>query len=145
MPLYVEMANAGRESQVLSFQQKTNVCIINGITPAQLNAGFNLIAPGHGRQIRVNKFRIVVNGATIAAVTDIRIGTTDATPLLIATLAQAGLTAAARFSDMSASGVVVGAQLSVKCGSGIGIQLYKTGSTATGAFTIDVLLEYDIC
>lgn len=142
--LFVEMANAGREAQVLPFQQKMNVCCINGITPAQLNAGFNLIAPGHGRTLRVLSFRVVVQAATIAAVTDIRLSSTEATPTDIATFAQAGLTSGARLGSGSTSGVVFGAGFPFKLANGQGVQLRKTGSTATGAFTVDVLLEYDI-
>jgi len=89
-------------------------------------------------------WRIVVNSATIAAVTDIRLGSTDATPTVIVTIAQAGLTSGARFSAMSTTNTTHGAGLSAKLGSGVGVQIYKTGSAATGAFTIDVLLEYDV-
>ena len=140
----IMMANAGREIEPLSFQQKGHVAVLNGITLAQLNAGFNLISPGHGRQIRVNSYRIVVQAATIAAVTDIRLGSTDATPVVITTIAQAGLTSGARFSDMSTTNVTHGAGLSTKLGSGQGVQLYKTGSAATGAFTVDVVIYFDI-
>lgn len=140
----VLMANAGREQQVLSFQQKAFVAVVNGITLAQLNAGFNILQPVHGRQLRVLNYRIVVNSATIAAVTDIRLGSTDATPVVIVTIAQAGLTSGARFSAMSTTNTTHGVGLAAKLGSGVGIKLYKTGSDATGAFTIDLYVEYDV-
>jgi hypothetical protein len=145
----VKMANQGKESMVLDFQQQVYCCVLNGITPAQLNGiapltVFPLINAGHTRQLRLINYRIVVNGADVGGSTDIRISTTDATPVDLVTVVVAGLTNGSRISGTTSTNVTYGAKFANKLNQGAGINLRKTGATATGAFTIDILLEFDV-
>lgn len=132
--------NAG-EKQNLPFHFVMAALPVYAITPAQVNAtaGFSVI-PGslYSQSMLIHSFRLRVNTAGVGAVTDLRLQTTDATPVVVATFAQAQLTSGAVLSPMS-TGVTLGAGFCVKLTPGIGLVLIKTGSAATGSFTLDLI------
>jgi hypothetical protein len=136
-----------------SYQGVPGVAVNMGITEAQLNAGFNIINPGHNLQIRPLGFFIRINTDAVGEVTDIRLGSTASTPVVIATILQAVLVAGSRhthINGVAANGttpslVALGAGFGVALAKGVGVKLYKTGSdAATGAPTIDVIFWYDL-
>ena len=142
LPL-VKQANQGKEFPVMDYQQAVQCAVFKGITPAQLNAGFTCIAAGHTRQIRILGFLLVVNAAAVGAATDIRLQSTDGTPVVVATVVLADLTSGSKHGAVSAT-AALGAGFAAKGNSGQGLKLVKTGATATGAFNLDLVLLYDV-
>jgi len=111
-----------------------------GITPAQLNTGHYLVLPQHMLRLVINGIFIRVNSAQIGAVTDVRISTDEATPVDLATVLQANATSGVKLNEASTN-MSLGAGFAVALNQGVGIKLRKTGSDATGAFTVDVILR----
>lgn len=151
----IQLYVAGREvppSMNLSYMGHTYTAVSLGITLTQLNAGYNIIDSGHNCRVRIIDFFIRVNTDAIAAVTDVRLGSTEATPTVIATILQAVLTTGSRHTPLNGVGtdgvtpslVSLGAGFAAKLAKGHGVKLYKTGSSATGSFTVDVILRYDV-
>lgn len=115
------------------------------VTLAELNAGKVLLPALSHIQYKVHSFRWEQTVAALAALTDARIGSTETSPVLIATLAQAQLTLGAVLTDGKETGVTIGAGLGEPLTKGYGVQAYKTGSTATGSGAIArITLEYTI-
>lgn len=112
------------------------------ITLAELNAG-KVLVPGHnGVQYRVVDF--VVNPiAAVGAVTDVRIGDTAGTPIVAATLAQAQLTAGVNLRPGD-TGVTLGNGYWYALTVGKGIQVYQTGTAATGVGRLRIQLSWQI-
>lgn len=143
-PVQVLQANVNKDAMPRNYHELTHVTIAKGITPAQLNAAYTLISNfGLGPKIRPVDFLIVVNSDAIAALTDIRLSTLDSTPVDIATIAQSDLTSGSKHAPVSST-VTLGAGFGANGVAGSGIQLRKTGSTATGSFTVDVIFRYDL-
>lgn len=142
-----------RGAMTLPFQNTPFVAISMGITEAQLNAGYNIIDSGHNLRIRVHGFLIRVNTDAVGEVTDVRLGSTNSTPVVIVTIAQAVLVAGSKHMPLhgvaangtTPSAVTLGAGFAVALGKGDGVKLYKTGTDAsTGAPTVDVIVWYDV-
>lgn len=112
---------------------------VMGITPAQLNAGYYIVLPSHMLKLTVLDIFFRVNSAQIGAVTDVRLSTDEATPVDIFTVLQANATSGVKLSPESAN-MSLGAGFAVALQQGAGILLKKTGSDATGAFTLDLIL-----
>lgn len=143
-PAYILQANTNKDSQPKNYHELIHVTVAKGITPAQLNAGYNVINnPGPGAQIRPVGFLLIVNSASVGALTDIRISSLEATPTDIVTWAQANLTSGAKLAPADANSSL-GAGFGAAIAAGYGIQLRKTGSSATGAFTLDLIFQYDL-
>lgn len=112
---------------------------------AEINSGKVLIAGRPGNRYRVHSVRLQQTGAAIAALTDVRIGSTETTPTVIAQFAQAQLTDGAVLTDGKETGVTVGAGFGAILVDGTGIQIYKTGATGTGTGAISkVIIGYTI-
>lgn len=111
-----------------------------GITPAQVNAGYYLMLPVHMLKLTVTGIFLRVNSAGIGAVTSLDIATDEATPVNIASVVQANLGSGVRLNEASTN-TVLGAGFAVTLNQGVGIKVGKTGSNATGAFTLDVILR----
>lgn len=132
--------NSGERS-VKPFTFSTLTGIVTGITLAQANAGIMLVAPGYPSiQAMVFELWLRVNSASVGNANNILIQTTDPTPVVIATFANAQLTSGAKLTSTS-TGVTLGAGFLAKLNPGIGIQLKTSGGDATGAFTLDVRLS----
>lgn len=117
------------------------------VTLAQLNAGqviTNLEAVS-GRQFGIVDYFIKFNGA-FATATDIRLSTTEGSPTDIVTIpiAQAGDNVShgrginsANHTENDAATLPV-----ASLAAGAGVQLRKTGSSATGGTDVEVMVEY---
>jgi len=112
-----------------------------GITPAQVNAGFYMIFPNYFQQLVVTHFFMRVNSAGVGAVTTLRLGTDEATPVDIFSIPQANLTTGTLWFPNTAN-VTLGAGFMNALKAGAGLKLYKVGSDATGAFTIDLQIGF---
>lgn len=118
------------------------VAVVN-VTLAELNAGKILIMPKATVQLRVTGLVLRVNGA-LGGATDIRISDIDsagATAADLLTVNAANATDGARHSHLSGTNTL-GAAFWAALTGGRGLQLRKTGSTATGTTSVDVLVEY---
>lgn len=113
-----------------------------GITPAQVNAGYYLVLPQHMLRLVVTGIFLRVNSAAIGALTTLEIRTDEATPVVIASAAQANLGSGVRLNEASTN-TVLGAGFATALQQGAGIKIAKgTGDAdATGAFTVDVILR----
>lgn len=114
---------------------------VTGITLAQANAGYTVIpANVYTEQLIVHSFRLRVNSASVGTA-NVLLQTTESTPVVIATFANAQLTSGAILRPGD-TGVTLGAGFCAKLNPGVGIQI-KTSTTATGAFTLDLIpLEF---
>ena len=111
------------------------------VTLAQVNAGHIIIPVSNTvRKMRVVNFVAIPNGA-FAALTLIRLITTDSTPVVIATFAQAQLTDDAVLVP-GATGVVLEAGFQVDGAAGQGVKVDKTGSAGTTATDIKFEITY---
>lgn len=151
IPLQILQAEVNRQAQVWPFDGMVLETVAKGITPAQLNAGYDLIGNFQSNaKLKVVGFLIIVNSATIGAVTDIRLRYKNSTNTVIATILQAVLTSGSKHTPLGGlngttpSAVALGAGFGAVTTPGRGVELVKTGSDATGAFTIDVMVLYSI-
>lgn len=115
--------------------------VVLGITPAQVNAGHYIVFPNYFQQLVPTSFFMRVNSAGVGALTTLRLGTDEATPVDIFTVAQANLTSGSLWMPNSAN-LTLGAGFLNALKGGAGIKLYKVGSDATGAFTIDLAFGF---
>lgn len=116
---------------------------VMGIKPAQLNAGYYLVFPQHHLKLIVTGIFLRVNSAQIGAVTDVRIQTDEATPVVLGTVLQANATSGVKLNEQSTN-LSLGAGFAVALNQGVGIKFVKTGSDATGAFTVDIILRLSV-
>jgi len=110
-------------------------------TLAQINAGLVLIPGVTGKKITVTRFFANVTG-NFATGTAVELESTNASPVAVATLAQAGLGTGDQLSDASASNVTLGAGFGAQLGSGDGLQVIHTGSNFTGGTSIQFVINY---
>lgn len=110
------------------------------VTLAQINAGAVLISGIAGKKITVTDYTFRVNGASFAGGTNILLESTNGTPVVVSTIAEAGLVTTAVLKPTSAN-TTLGAGFSIPLGTGDGLQIASTGTqtTATGA---NVTLSY---
>lgn len=108
---------------------------------ADINAGYTIVPAVPGRTLRPIGVWVRSNGA-FAACTDVRIGDTAGTPVVVAQFAVANLTDGAILTDHKETGVTLGAGFFAQCTADKGLQIYKTGSTATTATSLDFRVEY---
>jgi len=111
------------------------------ITPAQINAGEYIISPGHYQKLIPTWFFMRVNSASIGALTALKVGTDESTPVEILSVPQANLTSGTIWIPGS-SNLTLGAGFMAALTQGAGVKIYKTGSDATGAFTVDLCLGF---
>ena len=109
-------------------------------TLAQINAGLTLISGVTGQYITVTGFSAVVSG-NFASGTAVILQSTNATPLVVATLAEAGLTNGTTLTA-GGSNVTNGAGLGFALGSGDGLQVVNSGSAQTGGTSITFTITY---
>lgn len=115
--------------------------VIMGITPAQLNAGYYIIFPNHHHQLAVTDFFFRVNSAGVGALTTLRLGTDESTPTDVFSIPQVNLTSGSLWVPTSAN-LTLGAGFLAYQAAGVGLKLYKAGSDATGAFTLDLRIGF---
>lgn len=110
-------------------------------TLAELNAGKTLIAGQTGKAITLSNYILRVNGASFAGGTNIILESTNGTPVVASTVAEAGLVTTAVLGPFSAN-TTLGAGFGIALGSGDGLKVVSTGThtTATGiTFTLDYI------
>lgn len=99
---------------------------------ADMVANFSLVPVG---------FLFVVNSAAITGLTTLRLSTSDATPVDIATLAVADLTSGSKHGPTTTN-VTLGAGFLAAGNPGKGLVVRRVGSAAAGAFTLDVTVFF---
>lgn len=114
---------------------------VMGITPAQLNTGHYIVFPNYFQQLIVTDFFLRVNSAGVGAITTLHLGTDESTPVDIFSIPQASLTTGTLWIPNTAN-VTLGAGFMVALKAGVGLKLYKVGSAATGAFTLDLRIGF---
>lgn len=109
-------------------------------TLAQINAGLVLIAGQTGQKITVLNYtaRVVGNFATG---TSVELESTNASPVAVSTIAEAGLTNGAVLLPSSAN-TTLGAGYATGLGSGDGLQVVNNGSAQTGGTSIEFTISY---
>lgn len=111
-------------------------------TLAQINAGLVLIPGTAGKKITVVSYVARVTGA-FATGTAVILESTNASPVLITTLAEAGLTNGAVLVPGS-SNTTLGAGFAVPLGTADGVQVVNSGTAQTGGTSINFEIEYKI-
>ena len=116
-----------------------------GLVAADLtDAGYKLIADMVANfSIVPIGFLVVINTDAVGGVTTLRLSTTDATPVDIATFAVADLTAGSKHVPETAN-VTLGAGFLAAGNPGRGIVLRKVGSAASGTFTLDITVLFTL-
>jgi len=109
-------------------------------TLAEINAGKVLIPAAVGQAITVLNYTARVTG-NFATGTAVIIESTNGTPVLVTTLAEAGLTTGAILTP-SSSNTTLGAGYSVPLGVGDGLQVVNSGSAQTGGTSIKFTFTY---
>lgn len=107
-------------------------------TLAQINAGLTLIPGVTGKKITLLDYTARVNGSSFAGGTNVLLQSTNGTPVVASTIAEAGLVSGAVLKPTSAN-TTLGAGFSVPLGTSDGLQVAATGThtTATGiTFTL---------
>lgn len=113
------------------------------VTLAELNAGKVLLEAHGTARLEVLGFQVIARGGAAAALTALRLITTESTPVVIASVAQASLTQNALNSEVTA-GTTLGAGWLTPLTAGAGFKVDKTGSAATTATSFDVVVTYRI-
>lgn len=109
-------------------------------TLAQINAGLVLIPGVTGKKITVSNYTARVTGA-FATGTAVLLEDTAGSPVLVSTLAEAGLTNGAILLPSSAN-TTLGAGFAVPLTSGAGLQVANSGSAQTGGTSIQFTITY---
>lgn len=109
-------------------------------TLAQINAGLVLIPGVAGKQIIVNDYIARVAGAFTTG-TSVELESTNASPVAISTIAEAGLTNGAVLTPQS-SNTTLGTGFGNALGSGDGVQVVNNGSAQAGGTSITFTINY---
>lgn len=113
----------------------------NGVvTLAQINAGLVLIPGITGQKITVTSYVARVVGAFTTG-TSVELESTNASPVAVTTLAEAGLTNGALLLPSSAN-TTLGAGFAVPLGSGDGLQVVNNGSAQAGGTSIQFTITF---
>lgn len=112
---------------------------------ADINAGLTIWKPDSDQPItiRVTDFVFRPNGA-FAGLTDIRLSTTEGTPTDIVTMAQVNLTDGNYLREGDTGVTTNVAAFLLDLAANTGLQLRKTGATATGATSLIFVVEFQI-
>lgn len=109
-------------------------------TLAQINAGLVLIQAQSGKKITVTNYVARVTG-TFATGTAVVLESTNASPVLVTTLAEAGLTNGAVLTPASGN-TTLGAGFATPLGFGDGLQVVNSGTAQTGGTNIQFTINY---
>ncbi len=107
-------------------------------TLAELNAGKVLIAAAGSQAITVTDYIARINGSSFTTGTNIILESTNGTPVVVSTIAEAGLTSGSILTPGSAN-TTLGAGFGIAMGAGDGLKVVSTGTQAVGTsitFTI---------
>lgn len=109
-------------------------------TLAEINAGKVLIPASVGKKITVVNYAARVTGA-FATGTAVILESTNVAPVLVTTLAEAGLTNGAVLIPSSGN-TTLGAGFAAQLGSGDGLQVVNSGAAQTAGTSIQFTLSY---
>jgi hypothetical protein len=109
-------------------------------TLAEINAGKTLIAGVSGKAITVIDYKAQVTG-TFATGTAALLQSSNGTPVVVSTLAEAGLSAGAVLGVTSAN-TTLGAGFAAALGAGDGLVVANSGSAQTGGTSIKFTITY---
>lgn len=109
-------------------------------TLAEINAGKTLIAGVASKSITVLNYTARVNG-NFATGTAVILQSSNGTPVLVTTIAEAGLTTGAVLTPASAN-TTLGAGFAAPLGVGDGLRVVNSGSAQTGGTSIEFTLTY---
>ncbi|MBZ5673702.1 MAG: hypothetical protein LAP61_05590 [Acidobacteriia bacterium] len=109
-------------------------------TLAQINAGLVLIPGAAGKKLKVTNYIARVTGA-FATGTSVELESTNASPVAVSTIAEAGLTNGAVLTPGSAN-TTLGAGFGAAMGTGDGLQVVNNGSAQTGGTSIEFTITY---
>lgn len=112
------------------------------VTLAELNAGKVLVTGVSGKTITPLDFKMTVSG-TFATGTSAELEDTNGTPVVVASVAAAGLGDGAVINETEAN-TTVGAGYLAPLTAGAGLTMTKTGSDFTGGTSITVRVLYTI-
>jgi hypothetical protein len=132
--VYVEVPSSGNSSK--SAIKSVTVTA----TLAQINAGLLLIPGVTGQKINVVDYTARVTG-NFATGTSVELESTNASPVAVSTIAEAGLTTGAILKPSSAN-TTLGAGFSTPLGTGDGLQVVNNGSAQTVGTSITFTLNY---
>lgn len=109
-------------------------------TLAQINAGLTLIPGVSGQAITVTNYTARVAGG-FATGTSVELESTNASPVAVSTIAEAGLTNGAVLTPASAN-TTLGVGFAAALGSGDGLKVVNNGSAQTGGTSITYTITY---
>lgn len=109
-------------------------------TLAQINAGLVLLPGITGKKITISNYIARVSG-NFATGTAVILEDTNGTPVVVTTLAEAGLTTGAILLP-SSSNTTLGAGFAAALTAGAGLQVVNSGSAQTGGTSITFTLTY---
>lgn len=132
--VYIDVPSLGASTK--TFSRTVNITA----TLAQINAGLVLIPGVTGQKITVSNYVARVTGA-FASGTSVELESTNASPVAVTTLAEAGLTNGAVLLP-SSSNTTLGAGFGAAMGSGDGLQVVNNGSAQTGGTSIQFTIDY---
>jgi hypothetical protein len=113
-------------------------------TMAEVNAGKVIVPAITGKQILVTGYLMIIAGS-FNTLTDVRLQSSNATPVVVVTALLAAIPDAAKISsDAVISNVTDGAGFMVALGAGDSLKLVKTGSAATTGTSIKVRVRYQV-
>lgn len=147
--LYADGISTGGQNYILDSNDNEIAVLpmysyIGTSTLAELNAGKPLIVDMPGRTIKVVGYLLKFTGGFITA-TDIRLQDTNASPVIINTVAIAAATDGAKISSEAViANVTDGPGLFANLTPGKGVKLVKTGSSAAGGTSILIKILYNI-
>lgn len=110
------------------------------VTLAELNAGKKLIETEPGFRYKLVSALVIFNG-TFTALTDMRLQSSDGTPVVAATVAQAQMANGAKL-DQANTNFVLGTGFFAFQNPGVDLEIQKTGADAAGGTSIGVYLAY---
>lgn len=121
----LDAANANADASVQTISVTASL--------AQINAGLTLIAGVGGKAITVLDYTARVNGSSFAGGTNIILESTNGTPVVVSTIAEAALASGAINKPTTANNVL-GVGFSAPLGTSDGVKVVSTGThtTATG-------------
>lgn len=121
--------------------RETVFAVTSTLTIAQVNAGATIIPAVTGKTLRILDYKLVSTGS-MTQLTAIVLQDTNTSPVVVTTVAAAGLTNGTIVHPFTATHVTNGAGFLASLTASKGLALAKTGSTETTATGLKVYVVY---
>jgi len=128
-------------NDALAYAPRVNNNVVTA-TLAEINAGKVIVPAVAGKQLLITSYIARVSG-TFATGTAVILQSSNASPVLVTTLAEAGLTNGAVLTVGSAN-TTLGAGFGIALGAGDSLRVVNSGSAQTGGTNITFTITYDI-